>query len=103
MLMIFSYKETFQGRLTLWNIRYLSQTSMEGEILFPLQKIFGLALSDGYIVVLVGKEPNFEIQIRLRHDPLILLHSMSYRSQAFSGFHSHDSFVAAGSDDGKIR
>lgn len=81
----------------------LPQILLKGEILFPSQKIFGLALDDKHIIVLVGKAPLFEIQIRLTRDPLILLHSMHYPSHTFSGFHCHVGFVAAGSDDGKIR
>ncbi|XP_057364714.1 beta-TrCP-like [Daphnia carinata] len=98
-----SMQEADQGRVTIWDIGNLPQVSLRGEILFPLQKIFGLALDDKHIVVLVGQAPLFEIQIRLRHHSLILVHSMHYRSHAFSGFHCHVGFVAAGSDDGKIR
>ncbi|KAI9561908.1 hypothetical protein GHT06_012870 [Daphnia sinensis] len=98
-----SIQETEQSRVTIWDVGNLPKISLEGEIVFPLQKIFGLALDDKYIVVLVGQAPLFEIQVRPRHDFLVILHSMHYRSHAFSGFHCHLGFVAAGSDDGKIR
>jgi hypothetical protein len=68
-----------------------------------MRTIFGLGLDDKFIVVLTGKESLFEVQVRLTQDPLILVHSISYQSHAFCGFHYEHGFIAAGSYDGKIR
>lgn len=68
-----------------------------------MRTIFGLGLDDKFIVVLTGKESLFEVQVRLTQDPLILVHSISYHSDAFCGFHYEHGFIAAGSYDGKIR
>jgi hypothetical protein len=74
------------------------------EIWFPMRTIFGLGIDDKFIVVLTGKDFNlFEVQVRLTQDPLILVHSISYHSDAFCGFHYEHGFIAAGSHDGKIR
>lgn len=96
-------KETHQSRLTIWDIRNISQISHKDEIVFLEQSIFGLGMDERFIVLLVGKESIFEVQVRLTQDPLILVHSMIFRSHAFCGFHYEDGFVAAGSYDGKIR
>ncbi|XP_046442697.1 F-box and WD repeat domain-containing 11-B-like [Daphnia pulex] len=96
-------QETHQSRLTIWDIRNISQISHKDEIVFLEQSIFGLGMDERFIVLLVGKESIFEVQVRLTQDPLILVHSMIFRSHAFCGFHYEDGFVAAGSYDGKIR
>ncbi len=85
------------------NLELEPEISRVQEILFPAEKIYGIGFDEKLTAVLIKKKNDFEVQIRQSQNSLNLIHSMHYTSHVFSGFHYETGFVAAGSDDGKIR
>nr|CAG4641459.1 EOG090X014D [Eurycercus lamellatus] len=89
-------------RLTVWNMNSSEIMKME-EIYFPLHyTMYGLGFDDEFIIILVGKTFDYEIQVRTTKNRT-LLHTLRFKTHSFSGFHYEAGFIAAGSDDGKIR
>lgn len=95
-------KARCKSRLTVWNIRDLNISCLE-EIPFPSQKMHGLGLDDKFFAVLIGNEPNFEIQVGRTQDFSVTSHVLKYCSRKFCGFHFEAGYVAAGLEEGQIK
>ena len=90
--------------MTSWNVADLPLVSRREEISFPTKKIYGLGCDENFTAMLTGEKSSFQVQIRQTRNLVNIIHTLPpYTSRTFSGFFYADGFVAAGSDDGKIR
>ena len=90
--------------MTFWRVNSKFETTRINEFTIPSTALLhGLGLDDKFAVVVLGTRPKFDIQIRSTKDLGLIVHSISYWTHFFSGFHYEAGYIAAGSDDGKIR